>query len=75
MLNAKEPVSLYLIMSSCHGLGAPLYQAPLQEQRKGAWERKGALHMESRSSLCNTNQALAWGIVHPDDEGSRAGHT
>ena len=70
VLNAKEPVSLHPVMSSCHGLGSPLYRVPLQEQRKGAWQD----HVESRYSLYNTDQALAWGVVYPKDERSRAGH-
>lgn len=58
VLNAKETVSLHPVMSSCHGLGSPLYRVPLQEQRKGAWQD----HVESRYSLYNTDQALAWAL-------------
>ena len=60
MRNAKERVPLPPTMAVALALALPFIGLPERHRGEGAWQD----HAESSSSLCNSDWALAWRVLH-----------
>lgn len=70
MRNAMERVPLPPTMAVALALALPFIGLPERHRGEGAWQD----HAESSSSLCNSDWALAWRVLHRGRGESGADH-